>query len=116
LAAVLSFFLGLAAYTYYPMALGTAVISDSPFKAFDPASFVRQVFAMGESHLNLLIGLIVVSIVLFAMQFALRLIPGVGYLLASMVAAYGTVLGAHMIGWTFYVNLGRLGWRRAPVV
>lgn len=115
LAAVLSFFLGLAAYTYYPMALGTAVISDRPFKAFDPTSFVRQVFAMGESHLNLLIGLIVVSILLFATQFVLRFIPGVGYLLASMVAAYGTVLGAHMIGWTFYVNLGRLGWRRTPV-
>ena len=116
LAAVLSFVLGLAAYTYYPMALGTAVISDKPFKAFDPASFIRQVFAMGESHLNLLIGLIVVSVLIFATQFVLRLIPGVGHFLASIVAAYGTVLGAHMIGWTFYVNLGRLGWRKAPVV
>ena len=116
IAAVLSFFLGLAAYTYYPMALGTAVISDKPFKAFDPASFVRQVFAMGESHLNLLIGLIVVSVLIFATQFALRFIPLVGDFLASLLAAFGTVLGAHMIGWTFYVNLGRLGWRKAPVV
>ena len=116
IAAVLSFFLGLAAYTYYPMALGTAVISDKPFQAFDPASFVRQVFAMGESHLNLLIGLIVVSVLVFATQFVLRFIPLVGDLLASLLSAYGTVLGAHMIGWTFYVNLGRLGWRKAPVV
>jgi hypothetical protein len=115
LASVLTFFMGLLAFAYHPMAFAMAVLSEKPFLAFNPPVVIRQMNAMGNDYPALLIGLLIVYIAVFITQFFVGLIPIVGGLIASLIVAYGSILAAHVLGWTFYLNLGRLGWSQAPI-
>jgi hypothetical protein len=112
LASVLSFFWGLLVFAYHPMAIAIAVLSEKPLLAFHPRVVIRQMNAMGDDYPALLIGLLIVYVAVFVTQFFIGSIPLVGGLVASLVVAYGGLLAAHVLGWTFHLNLGRLGWRR----
>jgi hypothetical protein len=116
LASALGFFLGLAVFAYHPMALGMGVFSEKPLDAFLPKAVLWQIYVMADDYLTLLLGLLAMDFLLFATQVVIGSIPLLGGLLAKVVLAYGLIVEAHMIGWTFWLNLGRLGWRRILVV
>jgi hypothetical protein len=109
---ILTFFLGLTAFVYHPMAIAIAVLSEAPLFAFRPPFVLRQTHAMGDDYPALLIGLLILYAAISIAQFVFGYIPILGGLIAAFVAAYGALLAAHVLGWTFYLNFGRLGWRR----
>jgi hypothetical protein len=112
IASILTFLLGLAAFVFHPMAIAIAVLSEKPLYAFRPDVMIRQINSMGDDYPALLIGLLIVYAAVFITQFFLGLIPLLGGLIAAVVVAYGALLAAHVLGWTYYLNFGRLGWRR----
>jgi hypothetical protein len=112
IASALTFVLSLAAFIYHPMAIAIAVLSEKPFFAFRPPIVVNQMHALGDDYPALLIGLLILYAAVFIVQFFSRFIPVLGGLIAAFALAYGAILAAHVLGWTFYLNFGRLGWKR----
>ncbi len=116
MAAILSFFLGLAVFGYHAMALGIAVLSDNAAAAFKPKFVIRRIFNMFDDYLTLLLGLLAVNCFLLFQFWALSFVPYVGQPLSKVFMAYGLIVQAHMVGWTFYLNVHRLGWKVTPPV
>jgi hypothetical protein len=116
IAAILSFFLGLAVFGYHAMALGIAVLSDDTAAAFRPRFVAWRIYHMLDDYLTLLLGLLAVNGLLLFLYWALGSIPFVGQPLSKLFMAYGLIIQAHMVGWTFYLNVHRLGWKVTPPV
>jgi hypothetical protein len=116
MAAILSFFLGLAVFGYHAMALGIAVLSDNTAAAFQPKFVIRRIFNMFDDYLTLLLGLLAVNLFLLFQFWALGFVPYMGQPLSKVLIAYGLIVQAHMVGWTFYLNVHRLGWKVTPPV
>jgi hypothetical protein len=70
---------------------------------------------MGDDYPALLIGLLILYAAAFVVQFFIGSIPLVGGPIAKVIVAYGAILAAHVLGWTFHLNLRRLGWSRTPL-
>lgn len=116
LAAIFIFFMGLAAFGYHLMAIAVAMLSEKPLAAFQPKIVVKQIHAMGEDYLSLLLGLLLILISFVINHFLIGRIPILGIPITKIVVAYGLIVSAHMIGWTYYLNLSRLGWRRTSFI
>lgn len=115
-AAIFIFFIGLTAFGYHLMAIAVAMLSEKPLAAFQPKVVVKQIEAMGEDYLSLLLGLLLICISFVVNHFVIGRIPVLGIPITKIVVAYGLIVSAHMIGWTYYLNLGRLGWRRTSYI
>jgi hypothetical protein len=115
-AAIFIFFMGLTAFGYHLMAIAVAMLSEKPLAAFQPRVVVKQIQAMGEDYLSLLLGLLLILISFGVNHFVIGRIPILGIPLTKIIVAYGLIVSAHMIGWTYYLNLGRLGWRRTSFI
>jgi hypothetical protein len=115
MASALTFVLSLAAFAYHPMAIAIAVLSEKPLFAFRPQVVMNQMQALGDDYPALLIGLLILYAAVFIVQIFSRFIPVLGGLIAAFAMAYGAILTAHVLGWTFYLNFGRLGWKRTSI-
>jgi hypothetical protein len=116
MAAIVSFFLGLAVFGYHAMALGIAVLSDNAGAAFKPKFVIRRIYNMFDDYLTLLLGLLAVNLFLLFLYWVLGFIPYVGQPLSKVFMAFGLIVQAHIVGWTFYLNVHRLGWKVTPPV
>ncbi len=116
MAAIVSFFLGLFVFGCHAMALGIAVLSDNTAAAFKPKFVIQRIYNMFDDYLTLLLGLLAVNLFFLFQYWALGFIPYAGQPLSKAFMAYGLIVQAHIVGWTFYLNVHRLGWKVTPPV
>jgi len=109
--AILNVPLGLATFVYYPMALGMAAVWRDKWLALQPKVVLENILSIKEDYTFLLAAWFFIIAVQWVVGSVLGWIPILGGLLGSLIWAYASVILAHILGWTLYMNAPELGWK-----